>query len=611
VKKNILFVLVFLAVVETAHALTNQLEGHRSAYLAMHGHDPVAWQEWNPQTLEKARQQNKLLFVSSGYFSCHWCHVMQRESFRHPVIARLLNQHFIPVKVDRELNASLDSRLIDFVEKTRGYAGWPLNVFITPQGHPLVGIVYLPAPDFEQLLGTMHSEWQTRAAELATVAAQASDELNVTTQPEKVSINKQFVSSLSQNYLEQALGQADEMQGGFGDQNKFPSVPQLDVLLDIFKQNREQRLENFLRTTLNQMASQGLRDQLGGGFYRYVVDPGWQIPHFEKMLYDNALLAGLYLKAARIFNNQDYEQIGRETLDFMLDEMRADQGAFIASLSAIDSNNVEGGYYLWTVEQLEQILSNDEADLVKEHWQVKGPADIEDGHHLVTASSIVELAKQFAKPESQINALLKSARGKMLAARQQRRLPLDRKKLAAWNGLALSALVAGARLNNDADRYHEAAQQLQAYLGEHFWTGNQLYRAVLDKPFGDAGLEDAAYLAKGMLDWAIYSGSRQALQQADKLIAASWERFHGEQGWRLNRQPLLKYKPYSQLIPDGPMPSPSASLVYSSLELASQLDNKLLKQKAQRHLMEVGELIREQPFWSASYIKAIRYQPGN
>jgi hypothetical protein len=322
-------------------------------------------------------------------------------------------------------------------------------------------------------------------------------------------------------------------------------------------------------------------------------------------------LAGLYLKAARIFNNQDYEQIGRETLDFMLDEMRADQGAFIASLSAIDSNNVEGGYYLWTVEQLEQILSNDEADLVKEHWQVKGPADIEDGHHLVTASSIVELAKQFAKPESQINALLKSARGKMLAARQQRRLPLDRKKLAAWNGLALSALVAGARLNNDADRYHEAAQQLQAYLGEHFWTGNQLYRAVLDKPFGDAGLEDAAYLAKGMLDWAIYSGSRQALQQADKLIAASWERFHGEQGWRLNRQPLLKYKPYSQLIPDGPMPSPSASLVYSSLELASQLDNKLLKQKAQRHLMEVGELIREQPFWSASYIKAIRYQPGN
>ena len=364
-KKIITFLLCF-SISAQAEILTNQLGEHSSPYLAMHGNDPVAWQEWNEQTVKLAQKENKLLFVSSGYFSCHWCHVMQRESFSNPGIARLLNKYFIPVKVDRELNASLDSRLIDFVEKTRGYAGWPLNVFITPAGHPLVGIVYLPATDFQRLLNSMFNEWQNRNSELVTIAAQASIELGDSEKIIKTQITKTFKDKLKQNFLDQAFNQADEMQGGFGEQSKFPLVPQLDVLLDIYQQNKSERLAKFLRLTLNVMASQGLRDQLGGGFYRYAVDPGWQVPHFEKMLYDNALLASLYLKAAKILNEKDYEQIGRETLDFILEEMSDNTGAFMASMSAIDDKNVEGGYYLWDMEQLAEILDRDEVNVIKE-----------------------------------------------------------------------------------------------------------------------------------------------------------------------------------------------------------------------------------------------------
>jgi len=605
--RHLPFLLISCLLCFNAVARENQLKNHQSPYLDMHGNDPVQWQEWNEQTVKLAQKENKLLFVSSGYFSCHWCHVMQRESYSNPEIAQLLNEYFIPVKVDRELNPSLDSRLIDFVEKTRGYAGWPLNVFITPKGHPLVGVVYLPPTDFQGLLNSMLSEWQNRAAELEGVAAQASIELAGSEKITKKQITKNFTGTLKQNFLNQTFIQADEMQGGFGEQNKFPSVPQLDALLDIYQQNKNERLEKFLRLTLNIMASQGLRDQLGGGFYRYAVDPGWQIPHFEKMLYDNALLASLYLKAAKVFREKDYEQIGRETLDFILEEMSDNTGAFIASMSAIDDKNVEGGYYLWDREQLTKILNKDEMHVVNEIWQLQGPDDIEGGHHLAVSNSIDGIARQLNKPVTEIRNLFDSARNKMLGSRKLRSLPVDRKKVAAWNGLVLSALVAGARLDTESEKYHQAANRLQNYILGNFWAGKQLYRAVANKSFGNAGLEDAAYLAKGLLDWAIYTGSEKNYRPVKKLVEASWQWFYNDKGWQLNQQPLLKYKEYSSAILDEAMPSPSALLAESSLILANKLNDRKLKKKVNQHLKNVAQLINEQPFWYSTYIKVYQY----
>jgi uncharacterized protein YyaL (SSP411 family) len=596
------FVLIANAQAVNKQTLTNQLKNHGSPYLAMHGDDPVQWQEWNEQTIKTAQQQNKLLFVSSGYFSCHWCHVMQRESYSNSQIAALLNKNFIPVKVDRELNASLDSRLIDFVEKTRGYAGWPLNVFITPQGHPVVGMVYVPPVDFQGVLQSINNEWQSRSDELKVIAAQASKELSENSKAEKIIVTKDFRSKLAKKLIQETFALADDMQGGFGEQNKFPSVPQLDVLLDLYAKNKNQRLGNFLQLTLNMMASQGLRDQLGGGFYRYVVDPGWQIPHFEKMLYDNALLASLYLKAAKVFNRQDYEQIGRETLDFMLEEMKSSD-AFIASMSAIDDQDIEGGYYLWTEEELQKLLSKNETKVVQELWQITGPADIEHGHHLITATSLDDIAKQNNWSYAQAESLLNSARSKMLKHRQTRLLPLDEKKIASWNGLVLSALVAGAKLQTNNQKYYEAAAKLESYIHNNFWDGKHLYRAVGKQAFGDAGLEDAAYLSKGLLDWASLTDNKTDYQKAMKLAEKSWQWFFTDEGWKLNRNALLKYKETEPAIAEGPLPSPSAVLIQASLELAAQTGHRALEVQARQSTALSAGIVLKQPFWHATYVK--------
>lgn len=602
-KTTIIILISYLALLSNVQALSNQLNDHDSPYLAMHGDDPVQWQEWNEQTIKAAQHQNKLLFVSSGYFSCHWCHVMQRESYQNKDTARLLNQHFIPVKVDRELNASLDSRLIDFLEKTRGYAGWPLNVFITPQGHPIVGMVYVPPVDFQGVLQSLADEWRARSDELTMIAAQATKELTANTNTKKISITKDFKKQLNKKFMLETFSQADEMQGGFGEQNKFPSVPQLDVLFDTYQKNKDQRLGNFLQLTLNVMASQGLRDQLGGGFYRYVVDPGWQIPHFEKMLYDNALLASLYLKAARVFNRDDFEQIGRETLDFMLEEMKGGD-AFIASMSAIDDKDIEGGYYLWTEDELKKLLSDDERKVAQDLWQITGPADIEHGHHLITANSLDDIAKQNNWSYKKTKSLLTSARSKMLKHRKARVLPLDKKKIASWNGLVLSALVAGAKLKTNNQQYYQAANNLQSYILKHFWDGKRLYRAVGKQAFGDAGLEDAAYLTKGILDWASLTKKKKDYQKAIKLAEKSWQWFYTDKGWKLNRNALLKYKETEAAIAEGPLPSPSGVLIQASIELSKRTGNKTLKAKASKSLDMAAGKVQEQPFWHATYVNS-------
>ncbi len=340
-----------------AKTLQNVLKQHASPYLAMHGNDPVAWQEWNKETVNRAKKEGKLIYVSSGYFSCHWCHVMQRETYQNKHIAKILNTYFIPVKVDREINSALDSRLIDFVERTQGQAGWPLNVFITPDGYPLVGMTYVPTKNFKEILNTLKVKWKEEKSLLENIAKQATNELSTAAVESSDKIQAGLGKEYIQRFLSHANTMTDTMSGGFGQQNKFPLVPQLMVMLTTYENKPEKELKQFLLLTLNKMATQGLNDHLGGGFFRYAVDPLWQIPHFEKMLYDNALLASLYIDAARIFNNEKFALVAKDTLDFMLEVFRSQQGAYIASLSAIDNKGVEGGYYLWQYNELKAILN--------------------------------------------------------------------------------------------------------------------------------------------------------------------------------------------------------------------------------------------------------------
>ncbi|MGM0679774.1 MAG: thioredoxin domain-containing protein [Pseudomonadota bacterium] len=596
------FGLLLLPAGATAEELRNQLVDHGSAYLAMHGDDPVHWQQWNRDAVAKARQQNKLLYVSSGYFSCHWCHVMQRESYQNDRIAALLNEHFIPVKVDRELNPALDDRLIDFVERTRGHAGWPLNVFVTPEGYPLVGMVYQPPEDFLRILERIRSEWHNDAPGLRELAESTSKELQHRTPvdgtPQPDALRERFVNV--------SLERADELQGGFGDQNKFPSVPQLATLLRLHQEGNEAIPADFLHLTLDAMAEQGLRDHLSGGFFRYVIDPGWQVPHFEKMLYDNALLASIYLQAAQVLNHPAYRQVGLQTLAFMQREFQLANGGLLASFSALDGQGVEGGYYLWQTDELKQSLNEAEFEVASRYWGINGPPELDHGHHLHISQDLDSVAQTLNQPRARVEQLLDSARNKLLGQRRQRSLPRDTKQIAAWNGLALSAFVSGAQ---QEPALRASMQALRDFLVNQLWDGERLGRASGgDQSLGQVGLEDYAYVAQGLLDYATAFNDTRTLSIAEAVIRQAWQRFFSPAGWQLQQQPLLKYGARQAVLADGPMPSPSAALIRSTRTLLRQRPDPQLAKQLTLALEQGGGEIHENPFWHATPVLQLQQE---
>ncbi len=580
-----------------AQALENRLADNPSPYLAMHGHDPVAWQEWNAQTLALARKEGKLLFISSGYFSCHWCHVMQRESYSNPAIAEILNKYFIPVKVDRELNPALDEHLIDFVQRTRGRAGWPLNVFLTPEGYPVVGMTYVPPEKFRTLLERLQKMWQAEGEKVSRLARQA---LEVLVEQRRGQIRESLVprSALQRKFLETALGIADEMAGGFGQQSRFPMTPQLATLLEIQAREKDETLGHFLRLTLEQMASRGLRDHLGGGFFRYTVDPDWSTPHYEKMLYTQALLADQYLRAAEVFSEPAWAEVARDTLDFTLREMCPGGDACVASFSAVDDKGVEGGYYLWKEDELKKLLPGKLWELAREHWRLTDFGRKPEGVLPMMGKTAEELAKAHDMPVEQVRARLAKARRLLLEARSKRGLPVDDKRLAGWNGLMLSVLSrAAAQL--PAPDYLSRAEKLRDYLVKQLWDGKQLYRAVHQgRPVGQASLADYAYVARGLKHWAKASGRGEDAKLADRLLETAWRKFRTAQGWRSASVALLPGMPAVQVQEDGALPAASAIIMGLSLKS----ENASLREEARKLVPATWQAVQDDPFWYASSV---------
>ncbi len=591
-RRTIVFLVAFLLPLVSQAGLSNRLKDHPSAYLAMHGADPVQWQEWGPGALELARAQNKLLFISSGYFACHWCHVMQQESYSDRSLAALLNEHFIPVKVDRELQPALDAYLIDFVQNTHGRAGWPLNVFITPEGYPLIGLTYAPPEIFQRLLVRLSSAWQTDRDRLAAMARTTAAELAGSRVEETVEAPREL-TPLLEKLRAQALQAGDELQGGFGRQNRFPMAPQLTVLLELQAIKPDRKLADFLGLTLGQMATQGMHDLLAGGFFRYTVDPDWQTPHFEKMLYNQALQVPLYLRAAVVLNKPEFRLVAKETLDFVLRDMVAPGGGFIASLSAVDDRGVEGGSYLWSRELLERLLDESELRFAALAWGMQGPPNNPGGYLPVESRTPADGVLESGFEPEAARATRERIRTKLMLARASRSLPRDGKPVAAWNGLMLSALVAGARAFGDP--YRAAAGRLRDFLVERLWDGKELHRSLGDKGWiGAAALEDYAFVARGLADWAALGDRAQDRKLALRLVRMAWERFYAE-GWRQTQSRLMPGVPSEPALQDGPLPSPAAVLIELTLELAGKEDAALRK-GADAALRLSYPLAERQPF---------------
>jgi len=606
--RPLLLAVLFIFSLPSSAGLANQLQQHPSPYLAMHGDDPVKWQTWGEEALAKAREGNKLLFISSGYFACHWCHVMQQESYKNPQVAALLNQYFVPVKVDRELQPALDAHLIDFVQRTRGSAGWPLNVFLTPEGYPLVGLTYAPTKSFMGLLARLEKLWQERAGELRETARSAA--LAVTSDKPVVAAVAIDANAIHTGLVTMALALGDDMEGGFGRQNRFPMAPQWSVLLDRLQVSPDQRLRELIELTLDQMAGKGMRDHIGGGFFRYTVDPGWQIPHYEKMLYSQALLSRLYLKAAKVLNRPDHLEVARDTLDFALTNLQGSDGGFIASLSAVDPENVEGGGYLWNSSQLEKVLRDDELQFAQKRWRLEGDTVTEGGYLPVDEIGVLELAKKNGTAAGVMGAMEKRVKQKLLTARSPRNHPRDDKQLAAWNGLMLSALVDSIKVLDDP-RYREAGSRLRDFLVTRLWDGKRLLRARgPGGELGSAALEDYVYIAAGLRDWAQLNGSSEDLSLASNLAQEAWRRFFRNNGWQSTDNLLIPGIATERAITDGPLPSPAAMLIEFSIDTN---DPKLINQ-VQQALQSGYTLAREQPIWystqAAATIRAAGLEQG-
>ena len=588
----------FMLSSQSVAALENQLASHPSPYLAMHAQDPVQWQDWHPRLLKQAQKEGKLLFISSGYFACHWCHVMRRESYNNKEIANLLNQYFIPVKVDRELEPALDEHLIDFVQRTQGQAGWPLNVFLTPEGYPLLGMTYAPAEKFLQLLIRLNQLWSEQPEKTAALAQSGMQAL-VAQRQSRAPDSLVNLRQLKTDFIASAMQYANQMQGGFGQTNQFPMPAQLSLLLELHASKPDSSLAEFLLLSMDQMAGKGLRDQLAGGFYRYTVDPDWQTPHYEKMLYTQALLSELYMRAAAVLKRPDYLHVAADTLRFVLQYMPGKNGAYIASFSAVDGADVEGGYYLWSSEELNEVLQGEMLELALKHWNLQSPTGSEVLP--MQGSSVAELAASGGRSEQQVQDLLQQARQKLLARRAGRVLPKDDKELAGWNGLLLAALASAAGQPGMEDM-RLAAKQLRDKLMTRLWDGSKLLRARDDKgSMGAAALEDYAYVAYGLARWAELSGDESDRLLSQKLLALAWERFHSEAGWRAANLPPLPGMPLDQAQEDGALPAPAALIIYLSLKSG----NQVLRDKALATRSKVLASIQDKPFWYASHLRAL------
>ena len=603
-------------VVSAGDEPANALAHSASPYLRLHARDPVHWQEWSPELVARAGAEDRLIFVSVGYFACHWCHVMQRESFSNPDAAALLNAHFVSVKVDRELDPALDAQLIRFVQATLGHAGWPLNVVLTPDGLPLFGFTYLPVGDFMRLLEQIASRWSADRDSLASAARNVAAMLETAGRRPRPTerMDAAGVRALGDAFTQQASETADGLAGGFGESQKFPSAPQLALLLDSQRREPVEALDGFLRLTFGAMASLGLRDQIGGGFFRYVTDPGWEVPHFEKMLYDNALLAELYFDAADVLDEPAFERIGMDTVAFMVRELAAVDGGFFSSLSAVDAEDVEGGYYLFDADGLERVLDAEERRVVAAAWGFEGPSRIEHGYLPVQAAeSSAEVARAAGMSVEDVAARLVSARKKLMAVRAGRELPRDEKRLAGWNGLALLALVR-ASLHPGGARFEAPIRGVVRLLVEELWDGSVLVRARAGGTAGDgtgeesvtpATLQDYAYVARGLIAFARAQGDDAHWETARSIVEGAWERFHTADGWRLSDAPGLPFSGTEPAIADGPMPSPTAVLLDASMHVANHFDDEALRARARAALLAADPGLQPAAFFHATRIRTM------
>ncbi len=551
---------------------SNRLASEKSPYLLQHANNPVDWYPWGEEAFAKAKAEDKPILLSIGYSTCHWCHVMAHESFEDPEIAKLINDSFVPIKVDREERPDIDGIYMSAVTAISGQGGWPLTVFLTPDKKPFYGGTYFPpeprwgSPGLIQVLGTLADAWKTKREDIL----KSSDALTVMLKEFKPSSAGGAVldPSVLEAGFQQLAANYDERYGGFGSQPKFPTAHNLSFLLRYWKRSQQKEALAMVEKTLTAIAHGGIHDHLGGGFHRYSTDDHWHVPHFEKMLYDQALLAQSYLETYQATGNESYAAVARDIFDYVLRDMQSPDGGFFsaedadsedaaesgaAAVPAGDSEEFsvpdeqskvspqparpkkEGAFYVWSEAEIQSVLGESDAEIFNYHFGVEKNGNARSDPHgeftgkniLFEAYDMAATAKHYHRPESEISEGLARGREKLSAARASRPRPhLDDKVLTDWNGLMISALATGGRVLAEP-RYLDAAVRAAQFILKNLKgpEGKLVHRFRDGQAAIEGMLADYSFFIGGLLDLYETTFDAQYLQEAVTLTESMLQRF--------------------------------------------------------------------------------------
>jgi uncharacterized protein YyaL (SSP411 family) len=595
----------------------NRLAGETSPYLLQHAHNPVDWYPWGPEAFEKARAEDRPILLSVGYSACHWCHVMERESFEDHEIAKLMNDLFVSIKVDREERPDVDQIYMQAVQAMTGHGGWPMTVFLTPEGVPFYGGTYFPPedrhglPSFPRLLRAVADSYQNRRGEVVESGRQLVDRIR---QGERLRESPQLLTDEVLVVAFTALsGEFDERQGGVGGAPKFPQPMNWEFVLRFWKRTGNQRAGEMLRLTLTKMAHGGIYDQIGGGFHRYSVDDRWLVPHFEKMLYDNSQLARLYLHAWLATEDPEYRRIAEETLDYVRREMTHAEGGFFSTQDA-DSEGEEGKFFLWNSGEIRQALGDsDEAKAALGYWGVNDGANFEGRNILCVPRDPAEVAARLGLSRERLADLIAGARARLYSERERRVHPgRDEKVLAGWNGMMCRAFAEAGRALGRRD-YTEVATRNAEFVLRAMRKAARLLRTWKD---GEAKLlaylEDYAMVADGCL--AVYEATfdRRWIEEvrglAEEMLRLFWDdRQEGFFDTGSDHEPLV-VRPRNLF--DNAVPCGSSVAAEVLLRLALLTGEEKYERLGLRVLRPMADLMSRYPTGFGRFLCALDFHLG-
>ncbi len=586
---------------------TNRLIKATSPYLLQHAHNPVDWHEWNAQSLEKAKSEDKPIFLSIGYSACHWCHVMEHECFEDEEVAKVLNDGFVSIKVDREERPDLDELYMAYTQALTGGGGWPMSVWLTPDGTPFYAGTYFPRAQFVQLLRQMSERWKSDRDQITGGASQAKaffDRWAKGHEPAEGVIALEIIdrsAAVLANHFDRKLG---GMSGG--GTNKFPPSMAMDLMLRVHRRTENPALFEAVDVTLDHMARGGIYDHIGGGICRYSTDVEWLVPHFEKMLYDQALVSAIYLDGFLVSKNQQYATVAKDIFDYVLSDLRSPEGAFYSSRDA-DSDGKEGKFYIWTVDEVIAALGKEEGELCCKYFDVTESGNWFErfGHAPPGPKNILHIPKppaMFAKMHGlevdHLHSKVKGWREKLLAVRVQRTPPgLDDKVLTDWNGLMIASLAKGARAL-DEPKYAVAASAAADFILAKLQKDGRLLRTYRKGEARLSGtLSDYAFFIEGLLNLHEATFDGRWLDEAERLTDLSIKYFFDEKDGAFfytasDAEKLIVRSKHPQ---DSAIPSGNSVHAMNLLRLAVLLDRKDLREKAESILRAFAKQASDSP----------------